>query len=136
MKHPKPEKDPDVRLVVNNRKARHLYHIEQTWEAGLVLHGTEVKSLRQGGGSLNDNCYADDRVQQDAAQGTAIAEKAEGDAAVADMGDGEAWHHLDPRGRVHGLHVLHDGQLADAIKEHNDGGGEPWQESLHVQSSR
>lgn len=34
------------------RKARHLYHIDETFEAGLVLKGTEVKSLRQGKGSI------------------------------------------------------------------------------------
>jgi SsrA-binding protein len=43
-----------VRVLITNRKARHEYHIEDTWEAGIVLHGTEVKSLRQGGGSLID----------------------------------------------------------------------------------
>lgn len=51
-------KDPDVRIVMTNRKARHLYHIDHTWEAGMVLHGTEVKALRQGGGSIVDS-YAE-----------------------------------------------------------------------------
>ncbi len=46
---------PSVRVLITNRKARHEYHIEDTWEAGIVLHGTEVKSLRQGGGSLIDS---------------------------------------------------------------------------------
>jgi len=41
-------------LIAQNRKARHDYHIEQTYEAGLVLTGTEVKSLRQGRASLVD----------------------------------------------------------------------------------
>ena len=50
--------DSGVRMVAQNRKARHLYHIDQTWEAGIVLRGTEVKSLRAGQGSLNDS-YAD-----------------------------------------------------------------------------
>lgn len=39
-------------LVASNRKARHNYHIGETFEAGLVLTGTEVKSLRQGRASL------------------------------------------------------------------------------------
>ncbi|HOE96640.1 MAG TPA: SsrA-binding protein SmpB [Candidatus Sumerlaeota bacterium] len=43
-----------VKLVCQNRKARHEYHIEETWEAGLELRGTEVKSLRQGKGSLQE----------------------------------------------------------------------------------
>jgi len=41
-------------MVAQNRKARHDYHIEDTWEAGLVLVGTEVKSLRAGRASLVD----------------------------------------------------------------------------------
>ena len=42
------------KMVAQNRKARHDYHIEDTWEAGLVLVGTEVKSLRAGRASLVD----------------------------------------------------------------------------------
>jgi SsrA-binding protein len=41
-------------LVAQNRKARHDYHIHDTWEAGLVLSGTEVKSLREGRANLTD----------------------------------------------------------------------------------
>jgi SsrA-binding protein len=40
--------------VASNRKARHDYHIEDVYEAGLVLSGTEVKSLRAGRASLID----------------------------------------------------------------------------------
>ena len=46
------------RYVALNRRARHDYLIEDTLEAGLVLHGTEVKSLRQGGASIAE-AYAD-----------------------------------------------------------------------------
>lgn len=42
------------KLVASNRKARHDYTIEDTLEAGLVLTGTEVKSLRAGRASLVD----------------------------------------------------------------------------------
>ena len=42
------------KLVASNRKARHDYQIEDTYEAGLVLTGTEVKSLRMGRASLID----------------------------------------------------------------------------------
>ena len=45
-------------LVAQNLKARHDYHIEHTYEAGLVLVGTEVKSLRQGRASLVDGYAA------------------------------------------------------------------------------
>ncbi|MGN6751163.1 MAG: SsrA-binding protein SmpB [Intrasporangium sp.] len=41
-------------LIASNRKARHDYHIEDTYEAGLVLSGTEVKALRMGRCSLVD----------------------------------------------------------------------------------
>ncbi|HEU4567744.1 MAG TPA: SsrA-binding protein SmpB [Marmoricola sp.] len=55
------------KLVAQNRKARHDYHIEDTYEAGLVLMGTEVKSLRAGRASLVDG--------------------------FVDIEDGEAWLH-------------------------------------------
>jgi SsrA-binding protein len=42
------------RIAVQNRKARHEYHVLETWEAGLVLQGTEVKSLRMGRANLQD----------------------------------------------------------------------------------
>lgn len=43
-----------TRIAVQNRRARHEYHILETWEAGLVLQGTEVKSLRMGKANLQD----------------------------------------------------------------------------------
>ena len=46
------------RFAALNRRARHDYLIEDTLEAGLVLHGTEIKSLRQGGASIAE-AYAD-----------------------------------------------------------------------------
>jgi SsrA-binding protein len=42
------------RLVAQNKRARYDYHIDETWEAGMVLQGTEVKSLRAGRASLVD----------------------------------------------------------------------------------
>jgi len=42
------------KLVAQNKKARHDYHIEDTFEAGMVLMGTEVKSLRAGRAYLAD----------------------------------------------------------------------------------
>jgi SsrA-binding protein len=47
-------RDPGRKLVAQNRRARHDYHIEDSFEAGLVLVGTEVKSLREGRASLVD----------------------------------------------------------------------------------
>ena len=40
--------------VLTNRKARHDYLILDTWEAGIVLHGAEVKSLREHHANLQD----------------------------------------------------------------------------------
>lgn len=47
-----------TKLIAKNRKARHDYHIEDVYEAGIALIGTEVKSLRAGKASLGD-AYAD-----------------------------------------------------------------------------
>lgn len=51
-------KEQGRKLVAQNRKARHDYHLEDKVEAGMVLTGTEVKSLRAGRASLVDG-YAD-----------------------------------------------------------------------------
>jgi SsrA-binding protein len=47
-------KESGRKAVATNRKARHDYHILDTYEAGMVLMGTEVKSLREGRSSLVD----------------------------------------------------------------------------------
>ena len=44
-----------VKIIVQNRKARHDYAVLDTFEAGIVLQGTEVKSLRQGKANLKDS---------------------------------------------------------------------------------
>lgn len=44
-----------MKVVCQNRKALHDYSIEETFEAGIVLLGTEVKSLREGKGNLKDS---------------------------------------------------------------------------------
>ena len=44
-----------MKLVANNKKAYHDYFIEEKYEAGLVLHGTEVKSLRMGKCSVKES---------------------------------------------------------------------------------
>jgi SsrA-binding protein len=43
-----------VKIIAQNRKARHNYFIEETYEAGMVLQGTEVKALREGRVNLKD----------------------------------------------------------------------------------
>ena len=44
-----------MKTICTNRKAYHEYHIEETFEAGIVLTGTEVKSLREGKANLKDS---------------------------------------------------------------------------------
>ena len=44
-----------VKLIANNKKAYHDYFIEETFEAGIALHGTEVKSLRMGKCSVKES---------------------------------------------------------------------------------
>lgn len=43
------------KLIANNKKARHDYFFEETYEAGIVLTGTEIKSVRAGGVNLRDS---------------------------------------------------------------------------------
>jgi SsrA-binding protein len=50
----KDDKTGGRKVVAQNRKARHEYHIEDSYTAGLVLAGTEVKSLRAGRANLSD----------------------------------------------------------------------------------
>ena len=54
-------KEQGTVLIAQNRKARHDYSIEDTYEAGLVLTGTEVKSLREGRASLAEAFVSIDR---------------------------------------------------------------------------
>ncbi len=46
---------PSERTVATNRKARHDYHIEESFEAGIVLTGSEIKSVRAGRVSIRDS---------------------------------------------------------------------------------
>ncbi|MEQ1505452.1 MAG: SsrA-binding protein SmpB [Myxococcota bacterium] len=45
---------PEVRILTDNRRVRHEYHLEETFEAGLALLGSEVKSLRMGNANLTE----------------------------------------------------------------------------------
>ena len=50
-----PAKNQSIKIVAENRRARHDYHIHETFEAGVVLTGTEIKSLRGGRANLTDS---------------------------------------------------------------------------------
>jgi len=84
----KPDETAKNKIVSTNRKARHDYHIESTMEAGLVLRGTEVKSMRQGRINLRDS-YA--RVEKD---GVIIY-----DMHIAPYDHGNRWNHEPTRPR-------------------------------------
>jgi SsrA-binding protein len=69
-----------VKLIADNRKARHEYQLLERYEAGIVLTGTEVKSLRDGGASLQQ-AYADVRDGEAWLIGAHIAEYGQGNIA-------------------------------------------------------
>ena len=71
------------KIVAENRKARHEYQLLERYEAGLVLTGTEVKSLRAGGGTLQ-RAYADVRDGEVWLVGAHIAEYGQGNVANHD----------------------------------------------------
>ncbi|WP_262849923.1 SsrA-binding protein SmpB [Mumia quercus] len=70
-------KETGKKLIAQNRKARHDYHIDDTYEAGLVLTGTEVKSLREGRANLTDG-WADIEGGEAWLHGVHIPEYAQG----------------------------------------------------------
>ena len=67
-------KETGKKLVASNRKARHDYVVEDTYEAGLVLMGTEVKALRMGRASLVDGWAGFDRDDELWLEGVHIPE--------------------------------------------------------------
>ena len=70
-------KEHGRKVIAQNRKARHDYHVEDTFEAGLVLTGTEVKSLRAGRASLVDG-FAEIKDDEMWLQGVHIPQYTEG----------------------------------------------------------
>ena len=69
--------DSGIKMVCRNRKAHFLYHLLEEFEAGLVLSGTEVKSLRQGKASLQES-YGEIREGELYLVGCHVNEYAEG----------------------------------------------------------
>jgi len=45
----------DIKVIARNKKAKHDYHIEETYEAGIILRGTEIKSIRNRNVNLKDS---------------------------------------------------------------------------------
>ncbi|MDY3125788.1 SsrA-binding protein, partial [Bifidobacterium mongoliense] len=54
-------KEQGTSMIAQNRRARHDYEIEEQYEAGIALSGTEVKSLREGRASLAQSFVSIDR---------------------------------------------------------------------------
>ena len=71
---------PETKLITENRRARHDYHLLERIEAGLQLTGTEVKSLREGGAQLGQ-AYAEIRDGEAWLVGASISEYAGGNIA-------------------------------------------------------
>ncbi len=63
MARPRPEAFNKVKTVAENRRARYDYYIDEKFEAGIVLTGTEVKSLRFGEGSIAES-YAEVKEEE------------------------------------------------------------------------
>ncbi|SCL28859.1 SsrA-binding protein SmpB [Micromonospora inyonensis] len=95
-------------LIASNRKARHDYAILKTYEAGIVLVGTEVKSLRAGRASLVD-AFAQERDGEILLYGLHIAEYGFG-----------SWTNHAPR-RTRKL-LLHRVEIARILERLRDGG--------------
>jgi len=101
-------KEQGRKLIAQNRKARHDYHIDDTYEAGLVLTGTEVKSLRAGRASLVDG-FAVVKDGEVWLQGVHIPEYTEG-----------TWNNHTPR-RSRKL-LLHRQEIARLIGKTKESG--------------
>jgi SsrA-binding protein len=101
-------KETGTKLIAQNKKARHDYAITDTYEAGIVLTGTEVKSLRAGRASLIDS-YATIKDGEAWLHGVHIPEYTEG-----------TWNNHTPR-RVRKL-LLHRDEIARLIGKTREGG--------------
>lgn len=89
--------------LVENRKARHDYFIQETIEAGLVLVGTEVKSIRNGRANLKD-CYAEVRNGEIFIRGMHISPYEQGNIFNEDpLRDRKLLLHKSEIGRLAGL---------------------------------
>jgi len=101
-------KEKGQKLVAQNRKARYDFHIDDTLEAGLVLVGTEVKSLRAGRATLVDG-FAEIHEGQAYLHGVHIPEYTQG-----------TWTNHEPR-RVRKL-LLHRDEIAKMLGKLRDDG--------------
>lgn len=101
-------RETGTKLVAQNKKARHDYSIEDVYEAGIVLTGTEVKSLRQGRCSLVD-AYASVQDGEIYLLGAHIPEYTEG-----------TWNNHTPR-RARKL-LMHKGEILRLVGKTKESG--------------
>jgi SsrA-binding protein len=102
----KPESTDDARqLIARNKRARHDYEILETWEAGMVLTGTEVKALRDGRAQIGD-AYA---VVKDGEVWLL-------NAHIAPYDKGNIWNHEPTRSRKLLLHAKEIKHLIGAVE--------------------
>ncbi|WEV71955.1 SsrA-binding protein SmpB [Bifidobacterium sp. ESL0790] len=97
-------KEQGTKMIAQNRKARHNYTIEDHYEAGLVLTGTEVKSLREGRASLAESFVSIDRNGEMWLEGANIPEYLNG-----------TWNNHAPK-RKRKL-LLHASQIAKLTRQ-------------------
>ncbi len=98
--------NPGSKLIAENRRARHDYHLLERLEAGLQLTGTEVKSLREGGVQLGQ-AYAEIREGEAWLVGASISEYAQGNVQ----------NHRPERDRKLLLHRREIDSLAGQVRE-------------------
>jgi SsrA-binding protein len=101
-------RDEGRKVIASNKKARHDYAILRTYEAGLVLAGTEVKALRDGHASLVD----------------AFAQEHEGEIMlynlhIAEYGFGSWTNHAPRRTRKLLLHRIEIDRILDKLRDGN-----------------
>jgi SsrA-binding protein len=102
---PKSAPDDGIVPVARNKRARHDYEILETWEAGIVLQGTEVKALRDGRAQIGD-AYA---VLKDGEVWLL-------NAHIAPYEHGNIWNHDPTRSRKLLLHQKEIRELIGAVE--------------------
>lgn len=103
---PRPHTGDGEKIIAVNRRARHDYFIEETVEAGLVLTGSEVKSLRAGKANLKDSHARVERGEAWLAN-----------AHISEYGPSAQFGHEPTRKRKLLLHAREIERLAGKIKE-------------------
>ena len=103
-------KETGIKRVAENRKARHDYFIDDTFEAGIVLVGTEVKSLREGRINLRDS-YVEVRGSAHAPELFLVG------AHISPYDQGNIWNHEPLRTRKLLLHLHEIERIAHRVHE-------------------